>query len=906
MFGSQYLLHVDTVFKSPVAVGETFFIPSIYSITTLRESNEYSTISYKNYSVSMQKNGNDVKYSSPFVFDESGIYKLTYSGVIQNKYQQSGGSGTIEENFSFSYTFQVVENRYPLKKQTIKEVIERILDVAEPLVVKRNDDNTATYVKPPRFKFEYKHPEDTEDGKAERALFNQTAPEFTFTRMTLREVLQEIGKFIHAEPRLTKNGTTWIYDRYGEQTLATYRQNGNGEVTPLNQHPYKGKRSVYDIGVACTKIESDVDNFVNRLDKVGGTITEPYRGGALSLRTDNAYLRLEDKKESGTSGLYFPTSEPIMDVTSFHWVDVSGLAGTAGARYNLTPYIFEKTIYDAELSSYDTKYPRSKAYGLYFAQGQKNINGFFFKNEEWSNGVLTEYAITNILREVTNKRNLNFSLKYPELCFELTYTPTYGARLTHGKSYTGDMLKKPFTLMYNQSANVVETRYYGEHLKGVAERLGNVEKTVSIYMRNVGNVPKIGQMWDEDYYISSVKGSVVPDGIALEIGLSKKFNRLSEYVGANSYKRYYEVSERMSQDRRTLYKDYLIITNQTIREIPSDCFITESAFSSVANVFYQSESGNLAVFEGDPVPLVNDIVSCVSAQGFSKTFNPSNAILLPVISSAFGNTMEYTWSFKDNYSAGISSTYQENGKSGKDKVTGYFGAEVTYGDYYGREYYQRFALQIRGGGITLDKALALPNDFTDAQTKTVFGAPEEYYRVLRKDSREVLNQSYSVEYVTDIKNIVIGSALSRNNPTIGGINPKADAVLYILPERVNQFSNDDIDLTNATAVYEYKNDLTSSDPQIKLSRGGGLGMPILLFKGVSAPVKGKSWAIISKRYEGDPYQAENENGDVETIVPQYGGELLLAWNGDIAAGDTVGEFNIVAVHDIFDIVNPKN
>lgn len=151
MFGSQYLLHVDTVFKSPVAVGETFFIPSIYSITTLRESNEYSTISYKNYSVSMQKNGNDVKYSSPFVFDESGIYKLTYSGVIQNKYQQSGGSGTIEENFSFSYTFQVVENRYPLKKQTIKEVIERILDVAEPLVVKRNDDNTATYVKPPRF-----------------------------------------------------------------------------------------------------------------------------------------------------------------------------------------------------------------------------------------------------------------------------------------------------------------------------------------------------------------------------------------------------------------------------------------------------------------------------------------------------------------------------------------------------------------------------------------------------------------------------------------------------------------------------------------------------------------------------------------------------------------------------------
>lgn len=895
------ILIVKKPYKSPVAAGSQLFVLPFDNVIQAPKSTEHAKYKIDTKGITFTDDNLktiDVNILTGQTFDLiSGIYTIVYSGIF---YVYSEGIG-LQQHFDYTYTFYVTENRYPLKKQTIKEVIERQLELVEPLVVKRNYDNTVTYVKPPRFHFEYKHPENTEDGKAERALFNQNAPEFTFTRMTLREVLQEIGKFIHAEPRLTKNGTTWIYDRYGEQTLATYRQNGNGEVTPLNQHPYKGKRSVYDIGVACTNIESDVDNFVNRLDKVGGTITEPYRGGALSLRTDNANVRFEDAESS----MYFPTPVGIMDVTSFRWIDVSGLAGTVGARYDLTPYIFEKTIYDAELSSYDTKYPRSKAYGLYFTQGQKNINGFFFKNEEWSKGVFANYAITNILREVTNKSKLDLSKKYPELCFELTYTPIYSARLTHGKSYTGDMLKKPFTLMYNQSANVVETRYYGEHLKGVAERLGNVENTVSIYMRNVGNVPKIGQMWDEDYYISSVKGSVVPDGIALEIGLSKKFNRLSEYVGANSYKRYYEVSERMSQDRRTLYKDYLIITNQTVREIPSDCFITESAFSSVANVFYQSENGNLAVFEGDPVPLVNDIVSCVSAQGFSKTFNPSNAVLLPVISSAFGNTMEYTWSFKDNYSAGISSTYQENGKSGKDKVTGYFGAEVTYGDYYGQEYYQRFALQIRDGEITLDKALALPNDFTDAQVKTVFGAPEEYYRVLRKDSREVLNQSYSVEYVTDIKNIVIGSALSRNNPTIGGINPKADAVLYILPERVNQFSNDDIDLTNATAVYEYKNDLTSSDPQIKLSRGGGLGMPILLFKGVSAPVKGKAWAIISKRYEGDPYQAENENGDVETIVPQYGGELLLAWNGDIAAGDLVGAFNIVAVHDIFETINKE-
>ena len=829
-----------------------------------------------------------------------GKVKLTNLGAYTIQYHvkiQLVGNIFFNYTGDFTYIINAVENQYPLKPMTIKEVIERELEINEPLVVKRNDDDTATFVKPPRFKFDYKYPEDTEDGKAERALFDQIAPEFTFTRMTLREVLQEIGKFIHAEPRLTKNCTTWIYDRYGEQTLATYRRNGDGVVTPLSRHPYKSKRSVYDINVACTSVESQVDNFVNRLDKLGGTVTEPYRGGALSLRTDSAYLRFEDNESS----MYFPTHKEIMEVTSFRWVDISGFAGTAGERYDITPYMFEKTIYDAELSSYESQYPRSKCYGLYFTQGEKNINGFFFKNEEWSGGVFNYYAIVNILEQVTGKSLKDkLTTKYPELCFELTYTPIYGARLTHGKSYTGDMLKKPFALMYNQSANVVETRYYGEHLKGVAERLGNVEKTVSIFMRNAGNIPKIGQMWDDDYYISSVKGSVVLDGIALEVGLSKKFNRLSEYVGANSYKRYYEVSERMSQDRRTLYKDYLVITNQTIRVSADDCFITENAFSSVANVFYQSASGNLAVSDGNPVPLVNDIVSCVSAQGFSKTFKPSTAVLLPVISSAFGNTMEFTWSYKDNYSAGISSTQQINGS-----VSGYFGAEVTYGDYYGKLYYQTFALQIRGDEITLQEALALPNDFSDEQTKTVLGTPVNYYRLIRKDSREVLNQSYSIEYVTDIKNLVIGSALSRNNPMIGGINPKSDAVLYILPERVNQFSNGDLDLTNATAVYEYKNDLTSADPQIKLNRGGGLFLPILVFKGMTAPVAGKAWAIVSKRYNGTPYTAENEDGEPEIVTPQYGGELLLAWNGDIAVGDAVGEFNIAPIHDIFEVVNQK-
>ncbi len=817
----------------------------------------------------------------------SGVYQVRY--VYKREGFQSGSKTNTA-----TYKFQAVENQYPIHKQTVEEVIDRIFDLIEP---KCYDSATQTYVKPPRFHFEYKHPENTEAGKAERKLFNQTAPEFAFTRMTLREVLQEIGKFIHAEPRLksVKSGA-WIFDRYGEQEYAKFKRVKDGEIIPFNEHPYVGKMVRYGINTVNTHIESDAENFVNRLDKLGGTIAEPYRNGAETLRADRAYLRFEDDESS----MYFPTPMGIMDVTKLYWVDINGDAGKAGAKYDITAYVFEQTAYDAELSSYDEQYPRSKAFGLYFTQGEKHIRGFFFKNEKWKKEVFANYAIVNILEQVTQKPLKNILTgHYPELAFELVYTPIYGTRLAHGKSYTGDLLKRPFALMYNQSANVIETRYYGEHVKGVAQRLGNAEKVVQIMLLNPNNVPKIGQKWDDEYYISYVKGKAIPDCIGVEIGLTKNFNRLSEYVGANSYKRYYEVSERMAVDRRTLYRDYLVITDKT-SVTEKDCFVNASTLCAVANTFYQSAE-RLAFGEHF---LETEIASCVQAQGFTKSLNSLTSVLLPVISSAFGNVMNFTWSYKDNYSAGVSSTYQNNGKTGDDHVNGYFGAEVTYGDYYGQMYYQKYTLQGRISGITLQQSLALPQAHSGNVRVSYAGTQavsNDVYRIIRKDSREVLSQSYQIEYVTDKKNLIIGSALARNNPMIGGIETKARARLYILPDRVNQFTNDEIDLDSGTFVAEmFKNVSIDPNRYMELQFNTVNGSNYISCPGRMATVTGKAWAIVSAPYDGTPYEEQDEEGNVQTVTPHYGGELLLAENIDVNVGDTIAKFNIVPTHDIFE------
>lgn len=840
----------------------------------------------------------------------SGNYEIYY------EYGKWSPIPNAREEFAHAiYRFKIVKNQYPLKKQTVLDVINRLLAVVEPLVVQPKSDGTGEYVKPPRFHFAYAkydptkpYDENTEEGKEEYNLFNQTSPEFTFTRQTLREALQQIGKFIHAEPRL-RNKNEIIFDRYGGQELATYTDS-NGNIIPLNKHPYMGKRFRHSSAVASTTVESEVDNFVNRLDKTGGTIAVPYRGGGLTLRTQTAYLRIEDTEET-----CYPVPLGIMDVTSFKWIDTDGIAGAAGTRYDITPYVFEKTIYDANLSSYDEGYPRSKAFGLYFTQGDNAIRGFFFKVNGVSSGVFKDYAIKNILERATGK-DLG-GLIYQRLAFELVYTPMYSARLSHGKSYTGDMLKKPFVLMYNQSANVVETRYYGEHLKGVAERLGNVQKTVSMIVRSPGNIPECGQLWDKDYYISGVKGKIIPIGIALNIELTKKYNRLSEYVGANSYQRYYEVSERMSQERRMLYKDYLLITQmEKVPDIKYDCFvnISEVVMPALANTFYQNDNPDNRIFGSmyDPntgiyelFDLPTEIVSCVSWAGYSKSFNPvGTEVLLPVVSSAFGNTMEYTWSFKDNYSAGIGVV-----NKGSGNVTGYFGTEVTYGDYYGRVYYEQWRLGSIKEGNNLQAWLDLPKDFSREQggMKPFFGSrymgPTEPMREIQKDSREVLSESYSIEFVTDIEGIIIGSALARNNPTIGGVNTGAAASLYILPRRVNQFSNGRIDLTGATKVYTYTEDFANAKPLRQIEVATSYTETVHLnFKGIAAPTDGKAWAIVSGGYV-ENHLEEDENGEVVNVSEQFGGELLLAFNGDIKTGDTIGKFKITPIHDIFEIIN---
>lgn len=149
---------------------------------------------------------------------KNGANLITYKiKVTTSTTEASKASGYWEYR---TITIYGVPNKYPLKPWTNKEVIERTLQLVEPIRQSQT----------PRFSWQ------APEGK-EKA-FAEFAPEYTFTRLNLRECLQTIGGRIHAEPRLkTVDGKDTItFDFYGEQEYATIKNNKTNKTKRLSSY----------------------------------------------------------------------------------------------------------------------------------------------------------------------------------------------------------------------------------------------------------------------------------------------------------------------------------------------------------------------------------------------------------------------------------------------------------------------------------------------------------------------------------------------------------------------------------------------------------------------------------------------------------------------------------------------
>lgn len=805
--------------------GTTFVVPPVKDFVDI-ESESPDGITENVFSYYFTKDGEQITDSSTII--EAALYSITFNNKVTK--EQMGSSFQISA--SVTYKFNGVKNRYPLKKWTITDVVQRTLDLIEP--------HLDGY--PNRFTF---NEEQAEEYK------NVIAPEFAFTKENLRERLQQIGGFIHAEPRL-RNGVIY-FDKYGMNDYAD-----------MYKTPYTGKMVCQDINHYATNLDSSVDNLVSQLSWAKGVIMEPFAGGYRSVRTESMNVRITEEN------MLIQTIFPVYQVEK---LTCAYIKDGEMITCDITPYVFESVDYNSNLSSYSETYPTSKAFGVYYTQGERNIRGLNFKVPDAISDILRKYAIINILEAVSGENFGWFDkIDYPTLMFQITYIPIFSTRVTQTKQYIVGM-QHPFALPYNQGANMIETSYYGENMKGLIARLGNVEKTLTYMVYNLNRIPKAGQLFDDEYYISAVFTEFMPSYIKVQLTLSKDFNRLSQYINVPSYKRFYEVSERQAFRRETLYTDYLVIGNEV--EDDGQALIDDHFLEYIKHTLTQTapEDSKITFAQTISVNKNNEMVG--------------NVCVFPVLGTAMGTTMNFSFSAEDNYSAGPQSV-EHNVKSGNDEVTGYWQQYVPYCDYYGRIYYldllfgQKFSPSNK-----LDAALGLPKLPGGTYQGINIISTRQNSLLYRKDSREIMNFTYQASFVTNRKNIVIGSALAAMNPLIKGSDRDNPAGLFISPHRINKF-DDFVDVSEMTQQdWTGAEDVTVDGTVMRLGQ-------------ITASVEGKAWAIVySPNQEDTEITVEDEDGNVTTQKIPVGDRLLIACNMDVYAGQLIILPSISIVHNIF-------
>lgn len=754
----------------------------------------------------------------------SGTYSLSWNGAyyIDYKFNVYVRNQQDWDTFYITVTFsvQAVTNHDPLPRWNVASVTDRLLDLAIPHML---------YAEP-RIKFVL--------DESQRAMLTAIeAPEFAFCKMTLKECLDQIGGFIHGIPRI-KSQSKGVY-------TVSFDMLGGTEQAELAdpKYPYISNRIAQSVESYATALDSDVDNLVNILDPDEGVITEPYAGGYKTVRSEDAYARIEE------GNMIISTQFPIYSVEK---LEVGPLPdGSAGG--DITAYVFEAADYGL-LSSFEGGYPVSKAFAVYYEQGQKNIKGLNFKSPNVVGGAAVKYSIANIIEEVTGynaqptwwetifDQNKVVMTGAATLMFRITYTPIFSARVIQRKTYSKGMNER--TLAYNQGANLIETRYYGENMKGAIARTGNAEIERTYRLDNMRLLPKIGQMWGDDYYVSSVACALYPFYIDCTLGLSKDFNRLSQFIGINSMKRMYEVSEKQAYDRDMVYEDFVVIGDEELAG--AEQLITESSGLFLAETFVQEP--RFAPFGKS----LNGSVSACCIETFDKSNADSGKVTLPVISSAMGNTLVFSWYMEDNYSAGKKSVKETTSGS----VQGYWQTNVPYNDYYGR--FDNMRLRY----YTLGQIPDYSSDGSGSQfslPEGLWGKGSEQFSTVGKikvdkSSTEVMRFHYQLHYVTNRKGIVIGPALAHNCPLVRGIDTAKRASLYVLPNRLGKFT-DKVDLTGATLVRNFAPTDTDDITPYRLDGESryDLGFKI---KDRTANASGAAWAIVD-RSTGELLVGEN-------------------------------------------------
>lgn len=651
---------------------------------------------------------------------EPGFYYFRYHFRNDSKY------------YSAMWQVSVVSNPVARAPYTVRKVVDTLLTVCEPLRV--GDD--------PRYRLEVK--------AGQMAVFSLDAPEFHFSNSrTLWENLREVGKYIHAIPRLVP--------RVG-YTAVQFEELGGNQNADISKGRRVSGSASWDISTYASGLETMAANLITAENDAQSTICEPFGKGWKSLRTASETARIQE------GSAHIETAYPIESVSR---VLVYFQYGGKTYQGDITPYVFEKADYDL-LSSYTGQYPNSKCFALYYARGSQNISGLWYKpNDEVASSLnaFQNYAIANICTAATGcSLNIFKQLTYPDICIRLEYIPTITARI---HSYKPDAKSGGGFLSDGQAANRLSAKALGEHLRGQLAMLPSASRSSAWLFKDAGSIPEPGKLIDGQY-ISVVTARIYPAYCEVQIDTVKGYNELGSYVELPTAFRQYEIPD--SLDRFTVLDEFVYIS-ETAEADEADTICSEQLKAAVADAL-DGVTGTIARRVSLASVTTTDDAGAVIAAD----------VLCPVMSLSVGNAVCFSFRMQDNYSAG-----NQSAKGGKQyRMT----QAVPYGDkYYGTAERLKFSLY---ASATQTGVIAGAHAFPDTDGASIAlgeamastGAkPLKWY----KDSAEIGNVSYQLHAMTR-DGFIIGDMMMAHCSAVRAVDETESPVLYYYAEELNPLS----------------------------------------------------------------------------------------------------------------------
>lgn len=728
--------------------------------------------------------------------DEIGTYTIMY----QLQYETKDPQADVYYNDRCKYTLKigVFEQIAPKTQPTITSVCQRLLSSG---ITRRGGFSAQEYVLDEDFAEEYK---------------NVTAPEFSFTNCTLWDALSQVGGYIHAIPRLVPLSTT-----DDTHYKVTFDKLGGSEQAPT-MPPMIYQDSTIDSNEWCGKISSPAQNLCNTTDE-GGTITE--------LGNDYITVRTEDGNiEINGDNVLIRTSLPIQQLIKLECGFIPDYNRGNTPVGDITAYAYEDAEYSVLSSYWGTAYPYSKAWALRWKQGGTTIDGLVWrqKNVTSVGDAFQNTAIINIINAKTGlslkSSATNDGEWYRRLAFKVTYVPIATARVEAVKPVLTDGGETSNALVYNQGANVAETSFYGEKMRGAIARLGQDVEQRTYDIKTYSQMPKVGQILDGKY-IATIDAEYDITRIRITVTLAKNFNQLSQFVGLNSNYRLYDISEKQSVERHIHYADKIFIGKTPTRG---------------------SKGSNLTLLQNVPNVLINTINHSKTGDDEIKKaqlvrvlpFSAGNAlqdraVILPVVAFPFGTSICFNFSFYDNYGAGYQSSddYENETNKAAQRL-------VPYTDVYGEVSHIHFAMYNEGWTPNLAAqqdggyAKIYPQDnefnwYSGDHSKALVDSYLASYLLtdgaleINKDSREKIDVTYQVHYIAKSDDIVVGTGLADFCKLVTDTEPPlARASVFVVwfdhtINGLNQYINDSFHLGSINTdvgYFERIGLLTDSQP----------------------------------------------------------------------------------------------